>query len=1722
MELDTEDQTASRKELAKKISANLTEKGYATNADINNVFDAETGNDIADMLGKESARTRSDLTSLIAEQAQEDPNMDKSFLSYTKDFFGNVASGAATAVVSAPTSAAYYTINDMSNIGKLYTDSVGRGVTWVLNKVNGTNVPYQAPESFKQLVADATGTDGSFAQIALKTYEDLSGEEAPESAVYGAYTGDILGQMAGAVVPVCGANKAMLGLMRVKGGILGTTSAAEAFKDASWLAEKAGHFSPKIAKAFNIPFAGAVGRGVLVAGAEETAILASMYENSFDNAWRDYAEGYKEYPVFSTAMLLGGTALEAYSLYANSSRVVGGLLEKASATAGFTDKNLRGSTAGAISTLDIYSSPDAPIKEHMQKTLNADYNMHRLKKVRDFINNAPISTLSADSKKMALSELDEQIGILEKVSSENIKSISNNEKVSGTIKNIIEKQDPALLATVDSVKVLDTPSNKIAGTLFANKKATITYKNLEKSITEADKNGQSVYIGFSNGKIIPAESYLPDTNMLETARLKKGTNNLWTYELGSAKESKYSLSVYDTPSLETMNLKGLGKQGYANVSTAYAFIVKANLPELSKINKKGELVYSKFWDSLVKQSDTNPVAANTLAMVCRQPEASNVVSALDLSRPQLQNKANELTLNFVNDLFVAAGDNIVSPNAYSKILKFAGYDLINPDQFTSTVVARGKLDAADSGVSLSEAFRGEDNSPVVLYFNREELKKAEQLGQFVAVRQAQAIARKTQLAEIFSNNPMLKDTIESIGPEQLELARNIDLIASDSLLPTAVAAVFQKGFGYNQNAPLKAAHNISLQLSTSIAQRSADKLSNLKVLAKAAKANGNFIDIDYFKRLVQFGAEIGDDFQLKTIDTELGKRLTDSNLNFIETAYDQKRISDNTYDAFMEANDAGNPITYLPKLDGEGGQFKLSNEQQKYLLAYNEIQKQYYEDSQAIRAALNEPVTNNYQPFHMPPNGGRYANFIVDATNGDEIYRTITANNEKELKELTDSTFEILSKRVEPNRLRVLTMQDMKMAHKNGFATRGEPYFWDDISGDSAKDLRYKSGRTTRTTVSDMPVYEDFYTKTYEAVLRRQSSYTKLAISSLFEDERATVKSILDNRNLSDADKRAYIEYLSTISGVNTQPQILTDLNKWFDKLIDSMEEVPAIMNARTYLTKMQTYFESISKNAADNVERLLLKQPRFTEAVGKNLKYVNAALNYMLLTGLNITQALQNAVSGICLLPLGGQIVKQGAFETTMQAIARNGISATPEKFNEYLSTFTPDYGASLMKSIGMLGTNKGKAILKEGINIGTLEQPSSAAARYVNLFDLQAFKESGTWGKLAAYTDKALRAPYELSEDGIKYITYLTGYNMAATNGADNKMAHTFARVFSDRITGNYNVLNKASVFQGNLLGGLGLFKTFALTMAQNLLEVYGTQGIKGLVRSMPMQLAMTGTNSLPLNSAIESMLFPDENIDTSYTSLIKQGVPEPVVRSMHYGIAGLCGLDFSRKNEIDPVKGDFMPFSNGLNWNSIHPIIPMFNNTKKMVAELANDFSSERGMSQQRFLELVNTYSPMWLTRSLSGLGLYTTDANGGRTYYTIDKKGYQHNTSAIATMLQLRQIHNVEMARILNKQSARDTENNRILTHLKSQIASDTRKNPNALIEHLPDYFVDYVKNGGDPNKFTRFITSTLSTRTYNRETARLIKNLRSTDWTHSKAALSALLAGGAYTYENPDD
>lgn len=1536
----------------------------------------------------------------------------------------------------------------------------------------------EEPFSFTKSYEKLAGTEDEFLDT---IYQSVTGDPTAATANLTPY-GDISklgGKLLADAALVGGAIRGFNTMMGFKTGFYGTETAATAYEQAGHLS-KIGKIPTKdLLNKMAISPLKAFGTGLARTGVGEATYIAAQFDKDYSTTLDVYAQSIKDNPKMSVGFLLGGTALEGYSILRGAKTALANVTREA-------NKNF---TAKMGSTLvDSFGHGDTIRNNSVAYVQNLEHGA-KFQQVKQSITEASSKLLAeekitAETFNNVTNELAQYGKLVDAAESNTLNKFTRNKGEQNVIKNFTKSRGNQILLAA---------SNKIQSYSNVLKKAPerelqrISWLGIKKTEDAIKEKGFSRFVIAEDGSVRSSANFEPAfADRIKPGDVRKpsaNTDNL--LELNGIGKKANPIRVGSTPTYKE--------------AESWSWVVKQNTDELAKMTnpkpspKTGKTAAPKLKHEqdiryMGEGAGKNPWMAQALAQLLEDKPAIGVQLGLK-SPAEYRAMADQVIVGQVKKA-MARGKDVVEEAAKYNI------NVTDRDKFVMDLMDN-KIVRGENGSSTYGDFNVTDASArnkLVLTVDNDTLKELNQLDRMQEFGEVTNMQLQMSLLEAGSTNPALKGLTGILLDNPLvDEAKNMDNLVGD-VLPKGLSSLLSKQFNATLDSTKLAINRLTDIMHQNMYKYMGDRLKPLKDMA-GKFTESSTMELNKVKKLVNMGFELTDDFKIKTNDiADSGfQSLTARNRNAWQRAHELGLVDqsvDDMAEALRNAQGDFNDIVALPDLSGNKGKLALGQETMDFLTEYNGVNSELYNGKGSVRELFGAKAGWE-QPFHMSNKQGKLVEFIYDES--DNLVHTVTANSPEQLSKAVQKEKDLLKK---TNPKGTYISKSKEMAKREHLVDPDEDWFgWTSSNGDYDR-LQYNSGRQERTSVGAAMEYDPSITQTlYDDLIKSSRGLTQQYQGAFFSKEMQYAKLLMDDATGvgAEATRRNLGEYIGLLNGrsVNTSTTS-SGFNKWVSDHTESLFNT--LTDMKTAQVDKQVERTLKQSGELDKMNDFIVKLP----SVGgvHVTQKLQAFTNWSLLRFGNLSASMMNILSLAPMSKLAVSGISKGADESFDLWKARTGLYGIG--VDEANGLTNVDWVGAVTDTTRRMFHKDNKVMIEKAIEGGYLSRDAATLRDIVFnpvsvINDQKANSIIGKVGqgikKSAKYVDRKVTSVYDTSEELSRTFSFSMGYNIAEKAGIKGDTTRfIFAKQFSDNVVGNYSALNKPNVYRGAVPSMLGTFKTYKLNVMQQLMDAYGRGDKKGLAGALGVQSAVFGANSLPFKEVLESAILPVTGEDDGYSRLNKLlNGNEGLTRSIMYGGAShLIDLDLSQRGDVDPLKGGFLPLSGSMNFTDLFPVARQVDDGINLTGEVSRMMMSETGYNSRKMNELVSQYAPFPAIKAAAKLGNRMTDYEGNDFLYQVTRANEINKISAASAVLGLQSINNAESYRIGARKKARDQIQGKLMDECRADTRTAIRAtaNGNIVIDVDPyvNSFKKFVEAGGDPTAYAEWFSTQISAAT----------------------------------------
>jgi hypothetical protein len=371
-----------------------------------------------------------------------------------------------------------------------------------------------------------------------------------------------------------------------------------------------------------------------------------------------------------------------------------------------------------------------------------------------------------------------------------------------------------------------------------------------------------------------------------------------------------------------------------------------------------------------------------------------------------------------------------------------------------------------------------------------------------------------------------------------------------------------------------------------------------------------------------------------------------------------------------------------------------------------------------------------------------------------------------------------------------------------------------------------------------------------------------------------------------------------------------------------------------------------------------------------------------------------------------------------------------------------------------------------------GAIDSPGKWRTFFEGDPNKKGFRNKGVVGWASILSDK--------SEDFSRSWGHMVGLEIADNLGIKSIEArHAFAHDIANKMIANYSPHNRPEIFQGAIGAPFGLFQSFVMNYYERMFRYIETADYKSLATQLATQSGLFGVTSIPGWQQFNAFMTKESGEDDPSSAIWRRFggnagdlIGHGVLASLP-GLFGAPGADLYSRGDVsirqlsiqDPTS---IP-------GILGSTVPAFNVVQKLwtgIGEGIKLFSDKNpNLSTTQLGEVL---SNMIANRPIAGM-IEQFMAHGNDT----DARGQlvSQTQNGMEMAYRLIGIRSSRMSRELEAFYA----NKNAQTHqaaLKEDLSQYTRAMiRDGNMEALPEVFEQYIKNGGDPRNFRRWLKGT---------------------------------------------
>lgn len=350
------------------------------------------------------------------------------------------------------------------------------------------------------------------------------------------------------------------------------------------------------------------------------------------------------------------------------------------------------------------------------------------------------------------------------------------------------------------------------------------------------------------------------------------------------------------------------------------------------------------------------------------------------------------------------------------------------------------------------------------------------------------------------------------------------------------------------------------------------------------------------------------------------------------------------------------------------------------------------------------------------------------------------------------------------------------------------------------------------------------------------------------------------------------------------------------------------------------------------------------------------------------------------------------------------------------------------------------------------------------------------------------------DTSEKMARGVAFSTGlYTARRLLGMKNdKAVWTFAQKFADDVIGNYRPTNRPHIFRGAVGMPLGLFMTFSWNYYQRLFGYIENKAFRTLAVQYATQASVFGAQSVPGWDAYNNFFFSNYDGSQTPTDAFEQKLGRGASDLFLYGslanipkLFGGDGIAMHTRGDMNMIRAPGL-----LTWNET-PAATLISNAYNTISESFKSLKTNGGFNTRQLAEIAAQYSINRSARSMIEL------AQG----YSVDRRGQMVEANVhspenvIARILGFRGLQEQKKRDYAYRIRTTEFHQQQLMAQLRSAVRASARGD-GLDNDALMTAVTNYVRAGGNPQYFTRFLMTQSLAGTQEKTALQLMKLMKS--------------------------
>ncbi|KKM93215.1 hypothetical protein LCGC14_1210590, partial [marine sediment metagenome] len=510
------------------------------------------------------------------------------------------------------------------------------------------------------------------------------------------------------------------------------------------------------------------------------------------------------------------------------------------------------------------------------------------------------------------------------------------------------------------------------------------------------------------------------------------------------------------------------------------------------------------------------------------------------------------------------------------------------------------------------------------------------------------------------------------------------------------------------------------------------------------------------------------------------------------------------------------------------------------------------------------------------------------------------------------------------------------------------------------------------------------------------------------------------------------------------------------------------------------------------------------------SVDFANRTHNVQIPGSMKKHMARLNAFTSLLTLRLfevGHSILTLSSLGATMPGVVagmKRIVGETEEQFSARIGAF----GQVIDKDVAMwsptkaivsgthfMFTEEGHKVWKRASEAGFMDQ------QVAEIFRTITAPSEGYWEGIIRRSTNMVSVLSDQSERLARGISFMTGYNYAkkALGLADEKVLFAFANDFANKVIGDYSPNNRPRIFQGAAGMPLGLFMTFMWNYYQRIFGYIENGQTRALVTQFATQAAVFGGETIPGFNQYNDFFFtnwdgtanPVDAMNNRFGPEFSEWFLNGVLSNLPKMAGFEDGIGLSTRGDVNfrniPTMFTFQDT----------PVFAMFKDFTNATKASFGRLRTQGKLTVDDLAEIAQSYSTNRALRNIGTLYTgYATDRRGqviaeSPSFGDIIRGEVENEVGLMARLAGLRTLDEKRRVEASFKNRTTDISRRYRLGNLRSVVRTQLRAGKFGKDE-LNDAITYYVKFGGSPNYFPRWLAQQFLTSKVDKSALELMK------------------------------